>query len=173
MRANQMLNNVSFPVLEHDLTTTDITGSALLAANGGQPFDVIVANGMTYAPREVFSKLLDLVEYIGSQDFVWLWTCGKEVFDVDDEQRANRDLATARFDLVDAVTFANVGNAFELTVQIGQLRICALQRHKRGPGAFRYRWPRSRAKVVRRPWQCRPPLWRCAKETFLLPDGLE
>ena len=79
MWANQMLNNVSFPVLEHDLTTTDITGSALLAANGGQPFDVIVANGMTYAPREVFSKLLDLVEYIGSQDFVWLWTCGKEV----------------------------------------------------------------------------------------------
>ncbi|CAE6936753.1 unnamed protein product [Symbiodinium natans] len=168
LKANRMLNNVSFEIVSGDFTMTNLTAASLLEANGGQPFDVIVANSLTYLPQEVFFGLLDLVERVGTQDFVWLLICGREVYDLFDTQRANRELAMSRFELVDAVTFANVGNAFESDVQMGQVRVCALQRRGRSPNAWRYRWPRARAKeMVRRGAACKPPLWRCSADSFL------
>ncbi|CAE7379405.1 unnamed protein product [Symbiodinium necroappetens] len=165
---NKKLNNVSFEVVPADLTETETTAARLLAASGGAAFDLIVANFLAYLPPAVFLKVLDLVERIGTPDFVWLWPCGKEEFDPDDEQRPNRDQATLRFEAVDVLTFGNVGNPFEAKVQLGNLRICALQRRGRPPGAWRYRWPRARAaRVLSASAACAPPLWRCSPEGLL------
>ena len=162
LETNRRLNNVSFETVQGDLTQTSITAEALLTASGGRTFDLILANALTYVSPEIFLKLLDLIAAIGAPNFVWLLPCGREVYDLFDKQRVNRDLARARFELVDAVTFANIGNAFDYGVQMGQLRICALQPRGRPPGAWRYQWPRSRAADVMRPDGCKPPLWRCS-----------
>ncbi|CAE7830866.1 unnamed protein product [Symbiodinium sp. CCMP2592] len=171
---NKKLNNVSFEVVPADLIETETTAARLLAASGGMAFDVIVANFLAYLPPAVFLKVLDLVERVGTRDFAWLWPCGKEEFDPDDEQRLNRDQATLRFEVVDVLTFGNVGNSesegnpFEAKVQLGNLRICVLQRRGRPAGAWRYRWPRARAaKVLSASAACAPPLWRCSPEGLL------
>ncbi|CAE7327163.1 unnamed protein product [Symbiodinium natans] len=111
MDANKVLNNASFEVVGSDFWDVDASAGALLAASGGEPFDLIVANFLTYLPLEVFAKLLELVERIGARDFVWPLPCGKEEWDTDDEQRANREQALRRFELVDVVTFGNVGSS--------------------------------------------------------------
>ena len=168
LQANRMLNNISFQIIEGDFTDVKGSAAALLAANNGQPFDLIVANALTYISTEVFELVLDLVAKIGAHNFVWLCPCGKEVYDLYDAQRANRDLAAARFELVDAITFANVGNAFDYRVQMGQSRVCAYQPRGRPSDAWRYRWPRARAAEILRPETCTPPLWRCSPGSFLL-----
>ena len=132
------------------------------------PFDVIVANYLLHLPSEQFLFFLDLVDRVGARDFLWLCPCGQEVYDLYDYQAVNREHAFARFELVDAVTFVNVGNAFEPEVQLGQTRICALQRRRPASNAWRYRWPRAFANAVLRPGpDCIPPLWRCSPDHFI------
>ena len=168
LKANRMLNNVSFEIVAGDFTLTNQTAEALLGANEGLPFDVIVANYLLHLPSEQVLFFLDLVDRVGARDFLWLCPCGQEVYDLYDYQAVNREHAFARFELVDAVTFVKMGNGFEPEVQLGQTRICALQRRRPASNAWRYRWPRAFANAVLRPGpDCIPPLWRCSPDHFI------
>ncbi|CAE8713296.1 unnamed protein product [Polarella glacialis] len=132
IRQNAIANGVHLQTLRADLAEAEVwTDNLRSMAGHKRGFDVIYAVGMDYLPIGLYHKLLDVIDAVASDNFVWPMHCSRGPEDLYWMQSEQINLAATRFEVVDAAVFRNIGNPHTRKNLMNLTRVCFLQRRKR------------------------------------------